>query len=105
MNITKKGLLLFSSMKNVLEFRTLMCILANTQQDGSCHVIQKDLAKLMGVHRQMVNRSIKSLTNLNIFSIEKKGTKRIYHINPEYCRTNNNYHELQTNYENYKVEA
>ena len=104
MNISNEALLLFSNMKNALNLRTLMCILANTQEDGSCNLTQNDLAKIMGVHRQMVNRSIKSLTNLNIFSIEKKGTKRIYHINPQYCRTDISYSILHHNYENYKTE-
>lgn len=102
MNITREGFLVFSSIKNVLEYRTLMYILSNTDEHGNCNARQNDIAIALNTHRQAVNRSIRSLEEKKIFAIEKIGSKRIYHINPEYCITIEGYNNLKQNFDNYK---
>ena len=102
MNISKEGLMTFAGITNLLEYRTLMCILANTSEDGSCYMKQDDIARDINTHRQAVNKSIKQLSDKNILSIEKVGLNRIYHLNPDYCITALGYKELYKRFNNFK---
>ena len=102
MNISKEGFIKFSSLTNLLEYRTLMCLLGNTDENGICSSSQSDIAKQLSIHRQAVNRSIKKLCNKNILSIEKVGVNRIYHFNPDYCLTNREYKELYKQFNKFK---
>jgi len=108
MNISKAGFIKLSSITNLLEYRTLMCLLGNTDENGTCSASQTDIAKQLSIPRQAVNRSIKTLCNKNILSIEKVGVNRIYHFNPDYCLTNREYKESYkkfTKYKNITMEA
>lgn len=98
MYISKNGLNMFSNISNVLEFKTLMCILSHTSNDGICNMKQEDIANKINTHRQAVNKSIKSLSNKHILSVEKNGLKRIYHLNPDICMPNMDYKRLYNNY-------
>ena len=102
MNITKEGFLIFASIKNVLQYRTLMYILSNTQENGSCNSRQNEIASALDTHRQAVNRSVRYLEEKKIFTIQRIGSKRIYHINPEYCVTSEGYNNLKQNFDRYK---
>lgn len=103
MNISKEGFAKFSSITNLLEYRTLMCLLGNTDEYGVCSSSQADIAKQLSIHRQAVNRSIRNLCNENIISIEKVGVNRIYHFNPDYCLTNREYKELYKKFNKFKI--
>lgn len=89
MNISPDGFLEFSKLKSALEYRTLLYLLANSNENGFCDIRQKEIAENIHVKRQAINRSINSLAKKNIFIIHKNGTKRSYQINPKYLITLN----------------
>lgn len=102
MNISKEGLVKFSSISSVIEYKTLMFLLANASEDGSSYIKQEDIAKELNTTRQAINRAIGKLSKQDIISIEKIGLRRIYHFNPDYCITNLGYKELYKKFNKYK---
>ena len=102
MNISKEGLMKFTTISSLLEYKTLMCLLANASEEGSTYIKQEDIAKTLNTTRQAVNRAISQLSKQNIFSIEKVGLRRIYHFNPDYCITDVGYKELYKKFSKYK---
>lgn len=102
MNISKEGLVKFSNISSILEYKTLMFLLASASDDGSSYIKQEDIAKELNTTRQAVNRAIGKLSKQDIFSIEKVGLRRIYHFNPDYCITNIGYKELYKKFSKYK---
>lgn len=103
MNISKEGLIKFTNISTLLEYKTLMCLLANASEDGSSYIKQQDIAQELNTTRQAVNRSIKQLSNQDILSIEKVGLRRIYHFNPDYCITTLGYKELYRKFNKFKT--
>lgn len=102
MNISKEGLIKFSNISSVLEYKTLMCLLANVSEDGSSSIKQDEIASNLNTTRQAVNRAISQLSKQNIVSIEKAGLRRIYHFNPDYCISDIGYKELYRKFIKYK---